>query len=141
MPQATTVPLPKVRSALRAAIFDRLNDARIEIVSPAFMNQRPVDPDRAILASRPVTEPDQDQDATSEPEGFIFDKAEAASALEELRAEHKDAEMRLETLEEQRREATETDALRLDRQIAALQARVTALAGDLEERVDQADQE
>ncbi len=75
-----------VRSLLRRAILDSLHGAGVEIVSPAFMNQR------VLEAGRPVIAPDEPDAPTAvdEPpvEDLAFDKAEEAENLEQLQAEH-----------------------------------------------------
>lgn len=70
--------LLSVRSALRVAIMDALHGGGIEIVSPAFMNQRSLDPQQPVLAPPPVTAPSATQ---AVPEAVMFDKAELAARL------------------------------------------------------------
>ena len=78
------------RSRLRGAMLDALHRAGIEIVSPSFMNQRALDPERPVIPegarAQRRTEPAAD---VAEPaaEALIFDKAdEAASAAERAEA-------------------------------------------------------
>jgi len=74
-----------VRSRLRRAMLDRLHGAGIEIVSPNFMNQRVLDPARAII---PEPEVVTTGTAAEKPavavEDLAFDKAEEAASLEQL---------------------------------------------------------
>ena len=87
-----------VRSALRSALFDRLGEAGIEIVSPDFMNQRRLDPERPVIARRPVVAATDGEAA--EAEGIMFDKAEAAAAVAELTEARDAARARLAELEQ-----------------------------------------
>jgi small-conductance mechanosensitive channel len=73
------------RSQLRQHILDTLHGAGIEIMSPAFMVQRP-QPD-APPAIPPVTPTRTQPESDEAPEERIFDKAEEAAGLEELRTE------------------------------------------------------
>jgi small-conductance mechanosensitive channel len=72
------------RSRLRGKMLDRLHEAGIEIVSPAFMNQRVLPTDRTFIPARapqPVDSPDDKE----LPEAVVFDKADDAESLEMLR--------------------------------------------------------
>jgi len=70
-------------SRLRGAAMDELHAAGIEIVSPNFMNTRALEqairfiPKRVAVTKKPQQE--------SAPEALVFDKAEEATALEEIR--------------------------------------------------------
>ncbi len=119
-----------VRSALREAIFDRLCDAEIEIVSPDFMNQRRLDPSVPVVARRPAGP--APVEAAQEPEEIMFDKAEAAAAIQELHAELEAAQTRLSELEPLRKAATEDQWVALDADIVEAQARIEALTEELE---------
>lgn len=75
------------RSNLKRCVLDVLHENDIEIVSPAFMNQRPLAPGSKVI-------PDEDQSSEPPvvandvtPEEIIFDKAEVAAESETLRAE------------------------------------------------------
>ncbi len=70
-------------SRFRGAVMDELHAAGVEIVSPNFMNTRALGqatrfiPKRAAAPSR--------RPAENSPEALVFDKAEQATALEEVR--------------------------------------------------------
>jgi small-conductance mechanosensitive channel len=74
--------LLSTRSRLRAAMLDRLHEAGIEIVSPTFMNQRPLDPSRKFMPPPAVREAPTEHPAR--PEDIVFDKAEEAASVEKL---------------------------------------------------------
>jgi hypothetical protein len=78
--------LLSAKSNLRKYMLDVLHKNRIEIVSPSFMNQRQLVAGVEFIpqAQRPA---DKKGDNASSPEDIIFDKAEKASEIEELRKE------------------------------------------------------
>jgi small conductance mechanosensitive channel len=75
------------RSKLREYMLDCLHEGGVEIVSPAFMNTRALDRSSVFV---PPTVRDGRKDEpkpayTPSPEDIVFDKAEKAQSLEELR--------------------------------------------------------
>lgn len=73
-----------VRSQLNGAVLDGCHGAGIEIVSPAFMNQRQVNDVRFIPRRRRTARPDHGIDPEQLPEAMLFDKAEQAESRESL---------------------------------------------------------
>jgi len=78
--------LISVRSRLHAMILDRMHENQIEIVSPTFMNQRQVNEVTFI----PKDTGESKQVETIIPEELMFDKAERASNLENLKQRQKE---------------------------------------------------
>ncbi len=80
------------RSELRRHMMDQLHSRQIEIVSPGFMNQRPNNdvmiPQRRSIAAA---------DANDVPENMVFDKAERAQQIKELKENY--AELKQELAE------------------------------------------
>jgi small-conductance mechanosensitive channel len=78
--------LLSAKSGLRKNMLDVLHKNRVEIVSPSFMNQRQLAAGVEFIpqAQRAAVKKD---DNASRPEDMIFDKAEKASEIEELRKE------------------------------------------------------
>ena len=70
------------RTTLRAQVLDTLHEAGIEIVSPNFMNQRPAPADQPIMPNRYQG---QGSDDMGQAEKLMFDKAELAARVENLR--------------------------------------------------------
>ncbi len=89
--------LLSARSNLRKHMLDTLHGRGMEIVSPAFMNQRRIDEASPFIppAEQPVAESPEESII---PEGKIFDKAEMAEALLELRKEKRMLEQLLAKL-------------------------------------------
>lgn len=109
------------RSNLHRAVLDALHDAGIEIMSPTFMNQRPLPPD-----ARVIPEPAGEAAAPAPPaaETVVFDKAEGAERQEQLRQE---AEATIASLEE-RIAGAEGDAKEgFERALAAARERLASL--------------
>lgn len=86
------------RSNLRKAMLDTLHEAKIEIVSPEFVNLRRQAEDAAMLP-RPSRSMPKAQ--VQDPEARIFDKADAAEAKDRMRAEHEAVEKQITELQEQ----------------------------------------
>ena len=78
--------LLSARSNLRKHMLDSLHGRGMEIVSPAFMNQRRIDETGPVIPAEehPFSGPVEESII---PEGKIFDKAEMAEAVAELRKE------------------------------------------------------
>jgi small-conductance mechanosensitive channel len=130
--------LLSVRSRLRASILDTLHDAKIEIVSPLFMNQRPLKDDQVFIPESPTTIPEQAP--SSEPEAVAFDKAEDAESLEALRASYADVGNQIEALEKRIGEEP-TDAGELQRELERLERRRKRLEAAITAREQKANQD
>lgn len=115
-----------VRSRLRACVLDTLHGSGIEIVSPTFMNQRPLAPDARVLPEESVAVP-----ASVTPEApretLVFDKATRAEALEALRSEQKALLGEAEKLEEERKAASDPERRRLEAEIAERRERAARI--------------
>ena len=76
--------LLSARSLLRKQMMDHLHQHEIEIVSPNFMNQRQVRGD--IIPQRSFVMADNTE--SREPESMVFDKAERAQQVQELKSNY-----------------------------------------------------
>ena len=121
------------RSRLRVAMLDCLHHGGVEIVSPTFMNTRDYDPRHdfvpaAVADEMPATPA---ADATVE---VVFDKAEVAQSLEEMRKTLASQIAENAELQVQIKEATDPEAkqrlqdrwTRAEQRVARLQADLTA---------------
>ena len=70
------------RSSLRGAMLDVLHQAGLEIVSPSFMNTRSHTPDQQFVPTGVVSENSASPVTAEE---VIFDKADNAASIEEIR--------------------------------------------------------
>lgn len=96
--------LISARSRLRESMLDALHEAGIEIVSPNFMNTRPIAEGKSFIpapARGPV------QQTSSQAENIAFDKAEEAASVEEIRKSVELVEAELASLKDK---AGEEDA-------------------------------
>ena len=67
------------RSLLNSMVMDHLHNAKVEIVSPSFMNQRQVN-DQEFIPKVPKVKEESKKEAA--PEDMIFDKAKQAKEIE-----------------------------------------------------------
>ncbi|MCA9293604.1 MAG: mechanosensitive ion channel family protein, partial [Phycisphaerales bacterium] len=80
------------RSRLRTAMLRTLHDAGVEIVSPTFMNTRAQQPGERAMPARgaaPKATAVMAEDG-AEAEAVVFDKAERAAVLDELKAQRQE---------------------------------------------------
>jgi len=120
------------RSELHIAVLDALHGDGVEIVSPAFMNQRQISPEQRFMPDgkdpQPVAVPDG-----SRAEDVVFDKAELAGQ----RAQARHALItELRRLEAEEKEAKGDDREALGRQIESVRMQLAELAALAVEEVD-----
>lgn len=120
------------RSRLRECMLDLLHGDGIEIVSPTFMNQRPLTADRSFIP--PLTRA-TDAPKSGSPESVMFDKAAQAETVEKLRERREQLAAELEKLKEERGTATGGYREEIDNRIEALKLSVESLAETIEERL------
>ena len=85
------------RRRLRAATLDELHNGGIEIVSPNFMNTRAVADGARIIP--PVDETPLRDVGRTTPDAVVFDKAQQAESLENLREQRDTLRQKIEPLE------------------------------------------
>ena len=112
------------RSRLRAAMLDALHGAGIEIVSPSFMNQRALPPERLFVpAAVPQVPPPE-----VAPEATVFEKAEEAGVREQLTAEYAQLQQQLAELGKARAAASDdAERTRLEDEIERAKDRINEL--------------
>ncbi|TXS93960.1 mechanosensitive ion channel family protein [Parahaliea maris] len=122
------------RSNLRKKILEQLHGNGVEIVSPAFMNQRQLDPAARIIPQQPVM---HDRQATTPhepaPEEKIFDQAEAAAGVEELRQQRELARQAVKREKAHLKTVPEADRDRVERELERLELEEQRLAERLEQ--------
>ncbi|MCP4236117.1 MAG: mechanosensitive ion channel family protein [Aestuariibacter sp.] len=123
------------RSKLHKAVLDCLHSAKIEIVSPTFVNSRPQPDDRVMIPVRQrivqVNEPDAPR-----PEDILFDKAEEAEAIQR---DKMTVEAELAAIQEQLSgaDSEQKDALKTRRD--ELKAQLAELATPVKEEAEQSE--
>ncbi|MFH1894131.1 MAG: mechanosensitive ion channel domain-containing protein [Candidatus Zixiibacteriota bacterium] len=110
--------LLSTRSNLKEMMLDKLHLAGIEIVSPTFMNTRAMPEHRVFI---PVVEREHaavEPASVKTPEAVVFDKAEKAESLANLREMHeqfgKDIEAMKEKVEESKNGESQRDNLKAE---------------------------
>ena len=104
--------LISAESKLRECMLDSLHRARIEIVSPTFMNQRQLDPKQLFIpegSHRPKREPALADESL--PEERMFDKAEIAEHEAKAEEQLKKVVEELQQLDKQADGKADDDAL------------------------------
>ncbi len=115
-------------SALRRAVLDSLHCAGVEIVSPAFMNQRRLPEDRPVIPKAPRARSPIVQATAKGPDAEVFDKADRAEKITKLgeKLERLDAE--IQEMEKAAKGAKDDEKERLEAAIARrkqIAARIT----------------
>jgi hypothetical protein len=107
-------------------MLDMLHGAGIEIVSPAFMNQRPQKEGTRFIPPQvaPPTAPVVPEQA---PEELIFDKADEAEKLKQLRLEYDTLREEVSTLEAELKKAGEKNRDALEQEVARSKNRIIAI--------------
>ena len=115
-------------SDLRKAMLDCLHAAGIEIVSPAFMNQRPVPPEQLFIPQAPVRgDKPVPASAADAPEKVIFDKADEAERIEDLKDHREQLLSRLKQLEAGLGKLEGSQKRRAEQEIEAGNAKIKGL--------------
>lgn len=113
-------------SDLRKAMLDCLHEAGIEIVSPAFMNQRPLQPEQVFIPQM-TARTGKPLSASAAPENVIFDKADEAERLENLKDHREQLVSRVEELEASLGKLEGSQKLQAEQEIEAGNARLKGL--------------
>lgn len=106
------------RTELRGKMLDRLHADGIEIVSPSFMNQRPLDSGQRMIPLSPAAEQAMDD---THAEQLMFDKAEVAARVSQLRLKRDELKAELEQLDKSDEKEFERERHWRERQIGYLQ--------------------
>jgi small conductance mechanosensitive channel len=125
--------LRTARSNLRKTAVDRLHGDGIEIVSPHFMNQRPLDRDSKIIPAK-MAAPKPKLEDDDQAEAIIFDKADEAEAKETLQYEREQTTAKLEELKKARRDCKDDqERAGIDAQIEEAERRRDEIGHELEQ--------
>ncbi len=116
--------LISARSNLRCSMLDCLHSAGVEIVSPNFMNQRQVPEPVFPVDHHP---PQSEEEQALSPEQTLFDKAERAQQLEDLKDNLRDIIDEIKGLEESLKDQDEATAAETKQQIERRKRRQKAV--------------
>ncbi len=109
------------RSNLCREVLDALHGEGIEILSPTFMNQRPLPEDRRII---PARREENHEEKPTVAEDVVFDKAEQA---EQADKEKKQLTSEIQRLEDSLKEATDEEKKRIKETVEEVRKRLAAL--------------
>ncbi len=119
------------RSRLRACVLDALHEGGIEIVSPTFMNQRQLAPGQAFIPRPPSSLGELPE---SRPDEMIFDKADEAESLQELRDAWQQVNERVTELESALEAADDAERAQLEAELGRLQRSRDVMSARIEAR-------
>jgi small conductance mechanosensitive channel len=114
-----------VRSRLRREVLDKLHGADIEIVSPAFMNQRQFTNGEKFMATPKRRDPFEAGQVA--PESLIFDKADRAEKVRNLKDESRSLVEEIKQLKEQLEVVDEPQATEIKAEIFKRKERIEKL--------------
>ncbi|MEQ9397383.1 mechanosensitive ion channel family protein [Haliea sp.] len=124
------------RSNLRKTILEQLHGNGVEIVSPGFVYQRRVDGEQKVIPEQPTLHTSAADDESTVPEDKIFDMAEEAASLEELRQHREQIHEDLKAGREQLKQAAPEEKAALESQLAQLKHREAWLSERIERQRD-----
>ena len=125
--------LLSARSRLRERILDILHLNGVEIVSPNFMNTRALSPEAIVIPAPEAQEVESEAEST--PEATVFDKADEAETIENLRLSHDKLTAEIETREDGLKKAPEGEERdRAQKELSRLQLRQQRLGQIISER-------
>lgn len=123
------------RSNLRKKVLEQMHGNGVEIVSPSFMNQRALDPNSKVIPAKPVLHDiDKPREISTAPEEKIFDKAEEAASIEELKLKQEEARAELKQLRSELKTADEDAKAAIGRKIEMLEKREAWCADQVEQQ-------
>ncbi len=124
--------LLSARSSLRKMVLDSLHGAGVEIVSPTFMNQRQFEAGVRFIPDGDISTRAHSQTKSPAPEKVIFDKAEEAEKLEQLRAERIRMLEQIKEMEIRLKESVNSEKAVLERKIGLMRLQLESINSSLE---------
>ena len=115
------------RSNLRMHVLDMLHGHGVEIMSPSFMNQRPMPPETSTIPDMHWARANEER---VEAEDIVFDKAEAAQKLSD---EKKKIYERISELEEELKQGAKENQEELKKHLGELKEKLVTLQGNINE--------
>ncbi len=104
--------LISVRSRLRENILDSMHKSGVEIVSPTFMNTRALNEKKTFIPSRSTSEIRAEHEKEkAAPENIVFDKADQAETLENMRRRYEALGDEITAVKERQKETNEETKL------------------------------
>lgn len=130
------------RSKLNKCVLDVLHQAKVEIVSPTFMNQRQVNEDIFIPKKRISASAKPSEAAKAAPENVVFDKADKAEKLDDMRQQYNELQERLKVTKDAIKNAeTDEEKEQLKAKFEKLEAREKQMQAYLENKTEEVSRE
>lgn len=126
--------LLSTQSRLRMAMLDALHGAGVEIVSPTFMNTLARQPNDKTIPPHPKATPPPENNTAKLPETVVFDKADEAESLENLRRRFEELGSEEEELKAQLKEAGEGQSGQIERRLERIRQSRRRLGEIIDER-------
>lgn len=126
-------------SKLNACVLDHLHEAGIEIVSPNFMNQRQVG--ETVFIPRKARKKEAEASQGDDAESVIFDKAEQATSVEQLKEQIAEIEKRIAQYQEDLKTCTEEQKELLTNRETRYKELLTRLQEKLATKVKELDED
>lgn len=122
-----------VRSLLRCYIVDELHAAKIEIISPAFSNNREVPPQKQFIPPKHVAKTTSaETPAEKDLEDVSQSKSIRIGKLQDFRDKQEALEAEAQELKDQLKDADENSAAALEKEIATLEHRISRIASTID---------
>ena len=125
--------LVSAKSSLRECVLDSLHEGGVEIVSPSFMNTRTLAAEAVYIPKpqRRAVDPELD----SSPEQLVFDKAEHAESLENLRLGYAELTAEIDLIKNRVKKAPEgAERDKSEDELSSLQRRKERLEKTISDR-------
>jgi small conductance mechanosensitive channel len=125
--------LISARSNLRKKILEVMHGRGFEVASPTIMDQRPKPSGSKTIPERPVRH-EAPQELSSVPEDIIFDKAEEAASLEELKQGQEELREQVKALKTALKTAPGEDREAVEREIKIAEKHLERIGKQIERR-------
>ncbi len=126
------------RSNLRKHVLDTLHTAGVEIVSPSFMNQRPLQDGKLIIPK--IVHEENISKQKDSPENIIFDKAEEAESKVNLKYKHDELNSLIQEKKKQLKSAVKDEKKAIEIEIDKLSIHLESLEKEIELTVKKGNQ-
>lgn len=120
-----------VKSDLRKKVMDVLHSEGLEIVSPAFMNQRVLKDGKVMIPKKKVTKQAEEKLDEEKPEEMIFDKAEEAEEHSKKETDLNELKDKLEELKKDKKLTAKEDLSQIENQIVQLEEQIELLEEEI----------
>ena len=125
--------LISARSNLRKKILEVMHGHGLEVASPTIMDQRPKPADSTTIPEQPVRHA-APQELSAAPEDIIFDKAEEAASLEELKQQQEEFREQVKNLRAARKTAPGEDEAAAEREIKIAEKHLERIGRQIQRR-------